>query len=152
QDLDRFRLLLDMAIRCAEGDAGAVRPEAASDGRWPAHVRDGSREPEAVLEPSSTSRRAPAGFEPSLEPRGLRMPRRERAPPVSGPHPRTGSRPSAPELLRPQQAGPKAAAVASPRRSKKGRISAFLSVLIVLALALTLYWLRDPLMAAFIKK
>jgi hypothetical protein len=150
-DLDRFRLLLDKAIRCAEGDGGGARPEAKSDGRWPAHVRDGSREPKAVPEPSSTARRAPAGFEPRPEPRGLRMPRRESAPPVSGPHPRTGSRPSAAEL-RAQQAGPEAAAVPSQLRSKKGRISTFLGMLILLALALMLYWLRDPLMAAFIKK
>src|SRR5262249_3679241 len=109
-------------------------------------------EPEAVPEPASTTRRASAGFAPRFEPRGLRMPRRERAPPVSGPHPRKGSRPSAPEPLRAQQAGPEAAAIASQRRSKRARLSAFLRVLILLALALTLYWLRDPLKAAFIKK
>jgi hypothetical protein len=142
QDLDRLRVLLDQAVRCAESDPEALRSEAESAGRWPAHVRDGSRELEAVPEPSRTARRV--GFEP----RRLRMPRPKGAPPVSRPHPR----PSAPESLGARQAGPEAAATAPQRRSKKRLISAFLSVLIVLALALTLYWLRDPLKAIFIKQ
>jgi hypothetical protein len=150
QDLDRLRLLLDQAIRCAEGDAGALRPQAESDGRCPAHLRDGNRELEAVPEPSRTTRR-PSALN-RLEPRGPKMPRRERDPPVSGPHLRKRSRPSSPQPLRAQQAGAEAAAVAYQGRSKKALISAFLSLLIVLALALTLYWLRDPLKAVFIKK
>jgi len=156
RDVDRLRLLLDKAAHHAEG-AGALRPEAQSDGRWPAHVHDGSRELEAVREPSSTARRPSAGMrdadlgrsEPRLEPHGLKVPRRERDPIMSGPHLRKRSRSSGPEPLRAQQASAEAATVAFQGRSKKALISAFLSLFIVLALVLALYWLRDPLKAVF---
>jgi hypothetical protein len=70
---------------------------------------------------------------------------------MSEAHPRSESLPSPPQPLRARQAAAEVAAAGAPGSPKKAVMSAFLSVFIVVALALALYWLRGPLKAVFMR-
>src|SRR6266699_3727450 len=169
-DLDRFRLSLKKAFRNAEADAAEFSPDAkrdeTSDDEGGAHLtvhsRDESQEPQPVP-PSANTAREPLArtaasvpdldrFEPHIGPHEPKRTKREGIPRMSeSSDPRMAPHPSPPQPLEAPGRAAKAAAAERPRRSKRALISAFVIVFMVVALALTVYWLPTPLKAVFVR-
>src|SRR6266566_5129520 len=177
-DLDRFRLSLEKAFRNAEANEAESKLEANRDekragevrGQLPTRVDVTRARPEArsdetseTVPPRASQSRQPFArvlasvpdldrFEPHIGPHEPKRTKREGIPRMSeSSDPRMAPHPSPPQPLEAPGRAAKAAAAERPRRSKRALISAFVIVFMVVALALTVYWLPTPLKAVFVR-